>query len=88
MWRDAAKKELAAEALHITAEDLSQFGCIDGIVPEPPGGAHSDHEAAAALLATALQKSLAELKQLPVQDLVAARYNKFRHMAQFFRPEA
>ena len=50
MWRDATKKELAAEAMRITATDLSELGCIDDIVPEPEGGAHRDHEAAANLL--------------------------------------
>jgi acetyl-CoA carboxylase carboxyl transferase subunit alpha len=87
MWRDATKKELAAEALHITAADLSEFGCIDTIVPEPPGGAHTDHEAAAALLDKALQTKLDELKKLPASELVASRYSKFRNMAQFFRVE-
>jgi len=43
MWRDASKKELAAEAMKITAKDLNELGCIDGIIPEPPGGAHTDH---------------------------------------------
>ena len=42
MWRDASKKELAAEALHITAKDMSEMQCIDGVVPEPEGGAHTD----------------------------------------------
>ena len=88
MWRDSAKKELAAEALRITAGDLGELGCIDGTVPEPEGGAHTDHDAAAALLDAALQKHLAELKQIPVADLLAARYKKFRNMAQFFRVEA
>ena len=55
MWRDAGKKALAAEALRITAKDLNEFGCIDGIVPEPEGGAHRNHEAAAAMLDEALQ---------------------------------
>jgi len=87
MWRDATKKELAAEALHITASDLSEFGCIDAIVPEPPGGAHTDHEASAALLDAALQKNLDELKKVPSNELVASRYDKFRNMAQFFRSE-
>ena len=58
MWRDATKKELAAEAMRITATDLSELGCIDGIVPEPEGGAHRDHEAAANLLDASLQKYL------------------------------
>ena len=66
MWRDATKKELAAQALHLTATDLQQLGCIDGIVPEPEGGAHLDHEAAAASLDAALQKGLAEVKKQPV----------------------
>jgi acetyl-CoA carboxylase carboxyl transferase subunit alpha len=84
MWRDATKKELAAEALHITSEDLAQMGCIDGTVPEPEGGAHTNHEQAAALLDAALQKHLADIKALPIPELVVARYNKFRNMAQFF----
>jgi len=87
MWRDASKKELAAQALRITAADLAEFGCIDGIVPEPKGGAHTDHEAAAALLDAALQKHFAELVRMPTQELVASRYNKFRNMAQFLRVE-
>jgi acetyl-CoA carboxylase carboxyl transferase subunit alpha len=84
MWRDATKKELAAQALRITAPDLIQLGCVDATVPEPEGGAHRDQEAAAALLDASLQKHLAELKRLPVSELVASRYDKFRNMAQFF----
>jgi acetyl-CoA carboxylase carboxyl transferase subunit alpha len=87
MWRDARKKELAAQALHITARDLRELGCIDEIVPEPAGGAHTDHAAAAKLLDAALQKHLAEVQKLPAPELVASRYNKFRNMAQFFRVE-
>src|SRR5215471_1833192 len=88
MWRDASKKELAAEAMKITASDLSQLGCIDDIVAEPPGGAHTDHEAAANLLGEALSRHLAEIRQVLPCDLVVSRYNKFRRMAQFFRVEA
>src|SRR5438876_11108063 len=88
MWRDAAKKELAAEALRIRAPDWEELGCIDAIVPEPAGGAQLDHEAAAALLDASLQKHLAELKKQPLKELVTSRYNKFRNMAQFFRVEA
>jgi acetyl-CoA carboxylase carboxyl transferase subunit alpha len=87
MWRDATKKELAAEAMRITATDLSELGCIDDIVPEPEGGAHRDQEAAANLLDVSLQKHLSELKKLPTADLLVSRYNKFRNMAQFFRME-
>jgi acetyl-CoA carboxylase carboxyl transferase subunit alpha len=84
MWRDASKKELAAEALQITAGDLSRLGLIDGVVPEPEGGAHSNHEAAAALLGASLEQYLSELKKQPLTDLIGSRYNKFRNMAQFF----
>jgi acetyl-CoA carboxylase carboxyl transferase subunit alpha len=84
MWRDATKKELAAEAMRITADDVLELGCIDGIVPEPPGGAHTDHDAAAALLDASLQKHLAELTKVPTTELVVSRYEKFRKMAQYF----
>jgi acetyl-CoA carboxylase carboxyl transferase subunit alpha len=87
MWRDSSKKELAAQALRITARDLSELGCIDEIVAEPPGGAHTDYAEAAKLLDAALQKNLADVQKLPVQELIASRYNKFRNMAQFFREE-
>jgi acetyl-CoA carboxylase carboxyl transferase subunit alpha len=87
MWRDATKKELAAEAMRITATDLSELGCIDDIVPEPEGGAHRDYEAAANLLDVSLQKHFAELKKMPVAELLASRYDKFRNMAQFFKIE-
>jgi acetyl-CoA carboxylase carboxyl transferase subunit alpha len=87
MWRDASKKELAAEALHITAKDMSEMQCIDGVVPEPEGGAHTDHEAAAALLDSNLQQHLSELKQMSLNQLLDSRYKKFRHMTQFFRQE-
>jgi acetyl-CoA carboxylase carboxyl transferase subunit alpha len=88
MWRDATKKGLAAEALKITANDLSEFKCIDGIIPEPEGGAHKNHEAAATLLDEALQHHLGDLKQLSIEKLIDARYNKFRNIAQFYLSEA
>jgi len=88
MWRDASKKELAAEAMRITATDLRELACIDDIIPEPEGGAHRDHEAAAALLDATLQKHYADLKKIPPAELVVSRYNKFRNIAQFFKTEA
>src|SRR5215471_21190779 len=88
MWRDASKKELAAEAMRITATDLKELGCVDDIVPEPEGGAHRDHEAAAALLDATLQKHYADLKRIPPAELVVSRYNKFRNIAQFFQTES
>ena len=85
MWRDAAKAELAARALKITARDLLEFGLIDEIVPEPEGGAHRDHEAAAQLLDPVLERSLAALSSLPVRELLERRYEKFRRMGQFMQ---
>jgi acetyl-CoA carboxylase carboxyl transferase subunit alpha len=87
MWRDATKKDIAAQAMKITAPDLKGLGLVDGIVPEPAGGAHSNHEEAAALLDAVLTQELAALKAIPVSELVASRYNKFRNMAQFFAVE-
>ena len=84
MWRDAAHKQLAAEAMRISAPEVAALGCVDEIVSEPPGGAHADHEAGAGLLGTVLKKHLAALKAMPVEALVAARQQKFRNIAQFY----
>jgi len=88
MWRDASKKELAAEAMRITATDLKELGLIDDIVAEPEGGAHSDPDAAARLVDASLQKHLEELKKIGPAELVVSRYNKFRKMAQFYEVRA
>ena len=85
MWRDATKRTLAAEAMHITAPDLLGFGIVDAIVPEPTGGAHTDHVQMAENLDKVLVESLAQLKTMSPQQLLAGRYEKFRRMGQFFR---
>jgi acetyl-CoA carboxylase carboxyl transferase subunit alpha len=84
LWRDSAKAELAAEALKITARDLSQLGIIDEIIPEPEGGAHLNHEGSAALLDPVLDRSLRDLLALTRRALLEQRYEKFRRMGQFF----
>jgi len=84
MWRDATKKDLAAQALRITAKDLMELGCVDEIIPEPEGGAHTNHEDAALLLDTALWRHLKAIRDLRASDLLEQRYRKFRVMAQFF----
>jgi acetyl-CoA carboxylase carboxyl transferase subunit alpha len=84
MWRDSAHKQLAAEAMRISAPEVSRMGCVDEIIAEPPGGAHEDHEAGAGLLGSALQRHLAELKAMPVNEMIAARQAKFRNIAQFY----
>ncbi len=84
MWRDANQKQLAAEAMRISASEVKALGCVDEIIAEPEGGAHTDHEAGAGLLGTALKKHLAEIKAMPIDALVAARQVKFRNIAQFY----
>ena len=72
-----------SQALHITANDLSELGIVDEIVPEPEGGAHLDHEATAHLLDPVLVRALDSLSGLAVPDLLHRRYEKFRRMGQF-----
>lgn len=84
LWRDPAKAETAAEALHITANDLLEIGIVDAIVPEPEGGAHLDHDAAARSLDPILLRALDDLSSRPVPDLLRLRYEKFRRMGQSF----
>jgi acetyl-CoA carboxylase carboxyl transferase subunit alpha len=84
MWRDASKKEVAAQAMKITAPDLQELKCVDAIVPEPEGGAHTNVDAAAAMVDEALRSNLCELKSMPLDQLLESRYRKFRNIAQFF----
>src|SRR3954447_14671871 len=82
LWRDAAKKVEAAEALKITAPDLLRAAIIDGIVPEPVGGAHTNPDAAARLVDEALARTLAEVCALAPEQRLDARYAKFRNMGR------
>ncbi|MHB1856251.1 MAG: acetyl-CoA carboxylase carboxyltransferase subunit alpha [Acidobacteriaceae bacterium] len=84
MWRDASKRALAAEALRTNSENVLRLGCIDVIVPEPPGGAQNDPEQAARLLDDALQLQLSQVKLLSTDELVRNRISKFRNMARFY----
>ena len=90
LWHSADKAEVsveqastAAEALNVTAQDLKRLNLIDEIVPEPAGGAHSNHKEAAELLRAALVRNLEPLSKLSVKELVAKRYEKFRRMGPF-----
>jgi len=83
LWRDAAKAPVAAEALRITSADLLRLGLIDGVVEEPCGGNHWAPLQAAESLKAALGFQLAELLALPVADLVAGRYRKYRAIGRF-----
>jgi acetyl-CoA carboxylase carboxyl transferase subunit alpha len=77
LWKDASQRERAAEALKITAQDLVDLGVIDEIVPEPPGGAHADPEAAAAALGEALTRHLRQLRKVKIDKLLKRREEKY-----------
>ncbi len=83
LWRDAAKADVAAEALKITSEDLLGLEIIDGIVKEPLGGAHNDYEAIGNDLKAAIMKEINALKNVEPNKLRDDRYNKFRRMGVF-----
>jgi acetyl-CoA carboxylase carboxyl transferase subunit alpha len=83
LWEDARKARDAAEVLRITAPDLLKLGVIDGIVPEPPGGAHRNWEKAAEEIAGTVRTALAELRGLGGDELLQRRYAKFRRMGVF-----
>ena len=83
LFKSRDRKEEAAEALKLTADDLRQMGIIDRIVPEPFGGAHRNWDEAATLLKRHLLEALAELRSLEPDELVAQRMDKFAAMARF-----
>ncbi len=80
LWKDASQAPKAAAALKLTAPHLLELGIIDGIVKEPLGGAHSDFDAAAALLKEAIVEAFSELSELSAEQLVEERYQKFARM--------
>jgi acetyl-CoA carboxylase carboxyl transferase subunit alpha len=84
MWKDATKKQQAAVALRYTATDVQMLGCVDDVIQEPEGGTHADPAFAMQLVYERLERHLHDLQQLSIEDLLAARYNKFRNIAQFY----
>jgi acetyl-CoA carboxylase carboxyl transferase subunit alpha len=82
LWRDSNRKVEAAAALKITAPDLLALGLVDGIIPEPAGGAHNDHDSATALVDQALTRALAEVAALGIAQRLEDRYEKFRRMGE------
>jgi acetyl-CoA carboxylase carboxyl transferase subunit alpha len=85
LWKDGKQetKERAATALRITAPDLFELRVIDEIIPEPPGGAHANHEVTATALQETLLRQLDELRRLKPDKLVRRRREKFLRMGQF-----
>lgn len=83
LWRDSSKAPEAAEALKLTASDLNKLKVIDGIIPEPSGGAHRDPKKACGLVRGAVLQSLSELEGLSPEQLVNERANKYYKMGSF-----
>jgi len=80
LWKDQDKKSEAAEALRLTAPDLLKFDIVDGLIAEPPGGAHTDPEETCRRVGNVLEKNLKELSRVPVEQLLKRRYEKFRNL--------
>ena len=83
LWRDAGEREKAAAAFRPDAVHCLELGIIDAIVPEPEGGAHTDYDAAALLLATSLEASLHELRDLDGPELRRRRRDRYRALGVF-----
>jgi acetyl-CoA carboxylase carboxyl transferase alpha subunit len=83
LHRDASRADEVADALHLTADACRQLKVVDSVVPEPEGGAHVDHDAAARHLRAALLRSLVELGQQPAKRLLRARYRRYRDIGEY-----
>ena len=83
LWKSAAHAEEAAQALKLTSRHLHELGAVDDVIEEPLGGAHRDHHQMAARLKLYLIKVLEQLTEQPLEELVAARYEKFRRLGVY-----
>jgi acetyl-CoA carboxylase carboxyl transferase subunit alpha len=83
LWKERSKAPNAAEALKLTGKELVDLGVIDGTIPEPLGGAHRDPEETAAEIKKTIIENLEELSKLSTDELLEARYNKFRNMGVY-----
>jgi len=83
LWKHRKHAPEAAAALRLTADDLQEFGLIDGIIPEPLGGAHRDPTAISASLTESITSALSTLEEIPMKKLLEERYAKFRGMGIF-----
>jgi len=83
LWKEGADGATAAEAMKITASDLLGFGIVDAIVPEPSGGAHTDHPAAALALRDALLDALRDLDGVSTAELLSARAKRYRTIGAY-----
>lgn len=87
LWKSHQYAPKAAEALKFTSSHLHGFGVVDDVLEEPLGGAHRDHHQMAARLKHYLSRTLAQLREIPVEQLVQQRYEKFRQMGRYLESE-
>jgi acetyl-CoA carboxylase carboxyl transferase subunit alpha len=80
LYKDSTKAEQAARDMKLTAQDLLNYGVIDGIIPEPQGGAHNDFDRMAQNIRTVIDADLQDLMQQTTQEMLDKRYHKFRKM--------
>jgi acetyl-CoA carboxylase carboxyl transferase subunit alpha len=83
LWKHRKHAPEAAEALKLTGGDLVELGVIDGVIPEPQGGAHQNLEAAVLNLRNTVVRELDALEKIPVEELLQSRYAKFRRVGEF-----
>jgi acetyl-CoA carboxylase carboxyl transferase subunit alpha len=83
LWRDSAEGPKAAEALHLTAIDLFELGLVDGVIPEPTGGAHTNHEATAKRVMRQVSLAIAELERLDAAERLRRRHDKYLRMGKW-----
>lgn len=83
LWHSWDNKEKAAEALKLTSEDMYSFGLIDGIIKEPNGGAQSNPEEMAKILKKHIKKTLTELQEIPIKELLIQRIEKYSNMGPY-----
>ena len=83
LWRTWDYKEQAADALKLTADDMYAFGIVDGIIKEPPGGAHTAPEEMAKVLKRHLKKAITELQAMSTEERIAARIDKYADMGVY-----
>lgn len=83
LWKDASLGQRAAETMKITAHHIYSFGVVDGVIPEPQGGAHKNKEATIAAVKDTVVSALHELIAIPADVLVEQRYQKYKKMGHY-----
>ena len=83
LWKTAAAKDKAADAMKMTAADLNELGVVDEVLPEPLGGAHADWETTADIVREGLVRHLVQLSEISPDDLLPKRWEKYLQMGEY-----